>query len=59
MTRKTFDPKCYELAKAFLSDREGHFGSQIDELAYEIQVAIDDYIALNVPDPGRHQVDVQ
>lgn len=59
MPRKTFDPKCYDLARAFLADRDGHFDSQIDELAHEIQTTIDDYIALNVPDPGRNQVDVQ
>lgn len=59
MATKTYDPKCYELAKAFIGDRDGVFESQIGQLAHEIQVTVDDFIDLNVPDPGRHQVDPQ
>lgn len=56
---KTYDVKSYELAKHFIGDRDGVFPEQIDELAREIQGAIEDYITLNCPDPGRHQVAVQ
>jgi hypothetical protein len=59
MTAKRYDPKCYELAKAFLDDVEGHFESQIDELAKEIQTTVEDFIQMNCPDTGRNQVDVQ
>jgi hypothetical protein len=59
VSTKTYDPKCYELAKAFLADVEGHFESQIDELAKEIQTTVEDFISMNCPDTGRHQVDVQ
>lgn len=56
---KTFDTKCYELAKAFLGERDGTSEMQIRNLACEIQQTIEDYIALNCPDPARHQVAVQ
>jgi hypothetical protein len=59
MTSKTFDPKCYELAKDFLADRDGVSEMQIRNLACEIQGTVEDYIALNCPDPARHQVAAQ
>jgi hypothetical protein len=59
VSTKTFDPKCYELAKAFLGDRDGISEMQIRNLACEIQSTVEDYIDLNVVDPGAHQVAVQ
>lgn len=59
MNAKTFDPKCYETARHFAADLDGISDGQIRDLAYEIQVAIEDWIALNYSDPGKHQVDVQ
>jgi hypothetical protein len=46
MKRKlTFDPKCYELAEAFLEDETG-MGSEADlnDLATEIQNTIENWI---------------
>ena len=41
----TFDPKCYELAKQFLSDHPTiNTDRNIDELAEVIQGEIDDWI---------------
>jgi hypothetical protein len=55
MKRKlTFDPKCYELAEAFLEDETG-MGSEADlnDLATEIQNTIENWIeharSLNEP----------
>lgn len=56
---KTFDTKCYELAKHFLGDRDGISEMQIRNLACEIQGTVEDYIALNYVDPCQHQVAVQ
>lgn len=56
---KTYDEKSYELAKHFLGDRDGSSETQIRNLACEIQQTVEDYIALNCPDPGAHQVAVQ
>ncbi|MGQ0834989.1 MAG: hypothetical protein ACT4O5_08750 [Gammaproteobacteria bacterium] len=56
---KLFDPKCHELAKAFAADLDGISEQQINDLAYEIQMAIEDWIALEYVDPGAHQVAVQ
>jgi hypothetical protein len=56
---KTFDTKCYELAKHFLADRDGISEMQIRNLACEIQQTVEDYIALDVVDPAQHQVAVQ
>lgn len=46
MTTKTYDPKCFDLAEAFLDD-EPHLATdrRVDELAALIQRAIEDYIA--------------
>lgn len=46
---KTFDPKCYDLAKQFLSDQETEsqsvFEKQCQSLAWAIQDAIDEWFA--------------
>jgi hypothetical protein len=39
------DPKCIELARAFLSEIEGSSDADRDELAQEIQCLVDDYCA--------------
>ena len=44
---RTYDPKCLELAKAFIED---HPGGDAVELAKRIQETVDDY-SLEVPDP--------
>jgi hypothetical protein len=56
---KTYDTKCYELAKAFLADRDGAGEEHFDDLAKQIQSTVDDYLEFTCPDPGAHQVDVQ
>lgn len=57
--KKLFDEKCYELAKHFAADLDGISEEQLDDLAYDIQMSIEDWITLNYSDPGKHQVDVQ
>lgn len=45
MSAKTFDPKCYDLASAFLEDEPGlHTEARCNELAALIQQAIEDFI---------------
>jgi len=57
--KKLFDPKCFELAKAFAADLDGVTLDQIGDLAHTIQVAIEDWIDTSYSDPARNQVDVQ
>ena len=44
MSGKTFDPRCAELAAAFL-DGDGCDLSDVDDLAITIQVAIEEWLA--------------
>lgn len=59
MSAKTYDTECYELARHFAADLDGISEEQIRDLAHDIQMSIEDWIALNYSDPARHQVDVQ
>lgn len=59
MSTKTYDTKSYELARHFAADLDGISEGQIRDLAYEIQAAVEDWIAVNYSDQSRHQVDVQ
>jgi hypothetical protein len=56
---KTFDPKCHDLAQHFAGDLDGITEEEINDLAHDIQVSIEDWIELNYHDPAQHQVDVQ
>ncbi len=56
---KTYDEKCYELAKHFAGDLDGITAEEIRDLAHDIQLSVEDWITLNYRDPARHQVDVQ
>jgi len=44
---KTYDVKCYDLAKDFLSDEDPELFNEkkVDELAQTIQTTIEDYIS--------------
>lgn len=39
-----FDPKCYDLAKYFLHGETPNASHSLDELAQEIQDAVEDYL---------------
>ena len=52
MSVKTYDPKCYDLAKTFLEDVSIQEHSAIDELAKRIQGTIEDFI----DDSGWYEV---
>jgi hypothetical protein len=51
---KTFDPKCLELARAFLADEPQLLAvpGKADELAGEIQGCIEDWISQQAPSPA-------
>ena len=50
----TYDQKCYDLAALFLGDEpELHTKENMEELAYLIQQAIEDYIAGDPPPMPR------
>lgn len=56
MVAKTFDPKCYDLASAFLEDEPCTGARQCEDLALHIQQAIEDWLAhyrdnFEPPDP--------
>ena len=65
MKKRTYDEKCYELAALFLGDEPSlHTHEKIDELAANIQQAIEDFIeyerdyrAPNWQDAGSAPVD--
>lgn len=46
MKKKSYDPKCFDLAAAFLAD-EAEINTEVNqhELAYCIQIAIEEWIA--------------
>lgn len=58
---KTFDPKCYELAKAFIEDVEAQYippekhEEHCNLLAATIQEAIEDYIKWEVYKEGEEE----
>lgn len=56
---KLFDPQCYELAKHFAADLDGISEEQLNDLAHDIQLSVEDWITLNYRDPGKRQVDPQ
>jgi hypothetical protein len=52
MTRRmSYDPECYRLAKLFLPDDAA--ASRVDELAREIQRAIEDWLAFHDDDSAK------
>lgn len=59
MAKRTYDTKCFELAKAFAADLDGISDAQVSDLASTIQEAIEDWIGTSYVDPGTHQVAVQ